>query len=79
VEDNSLPKKEPKIRIIDGMPCIELPPGSIIPKRQPPQIQFHIIDLRKKPKDFKEMQRQKELTFFDKLMKELDEFFKGWF
>ncbi len=81
-EDHSLPENNCEIKWVDGMPCIVLPPGSITIKRPRPRMgvmEFHIVDLRKMPKDFTELQRKKETTFLDKIMKELDEFFKGWF
>lgn len=60
-------KKDPNIIWVDGCPCIELPPGSIMPKRQKSSV--------KHPFSFGQLQQLKHEELMPDLLKELDKIF----
>lgn len=83
-EEEELEKLEPKNQIIfdkDGIPCIAVPP-IIQPKGFPTTFEIHFIEFSPKdfpPKGFTELQQKKEKNFLDKVLKDLEDMFKGWF
>ena len=78
--EEELENLEPKNIIMvdkEGMPCIVIQPTLPPPKFI--QIEFVGLDAPKKHRNFTELQKQKEQFFLDKVLKDLEEVFKGWF
>ena len=83
-EEEELKKLEPKNKIIfdkDGIPCIIVPPvfHSPIPMGN---FEIHFFEFNPKkfpPRNFTELQQEKDKNFLNKVLKDLEEMFKGWF
>lgn len=66
-------KKEPEIVFDEeGMPMIVIPPTSF-PTRN---FEVHFIEFRPE-NNFTRLQNQKEINFFEKILKDLEDMFKG--
>lgn len=69
----------PKVKIVEdkeGIPCIDLTPNISLPRF----FEVHFFEFTpKRPKDFTELQKEKQQTFLEKALKELEDMFKGWF
>ena len=82
MNEEELKKLEPKNKILidkEGIPCIMVPPviRPPIPMRNF-EIRFIEFEPLKRHRNFTELQQKKEQNFLNKILKDLEEMFKGW-